>query len=161
AVCPRARIFKWKLRLSLSPNKLKLELQHADINCPQNPRRNTICTSAMLDYIKAMKANLAAKVLSLAFLLLAAAFIAGCRTTPAVDWNSRIGTCTFDQAVAELGSPDKQSKLSDGRAVDQWITLHGGNKFPLGGAYANGSDAMGASQPIVQTYKDHVLELTF
>ena len=113
--------------------------------------KDTICTSAMLGYIKPMKANFAVKVLSLAALSIAIVFMAGCKTTPSVDWNSRVGTCTFDQAVAELGSPDKQTQLSDGRTVDQWITLHGGNKFPPGGAYANGSDAMGASRPLVET----------
>ena len=41
-----------------------------------------ICTSAMLGYIKAMKANLAAKALSLAMLFLVAAFIAGCKAVP-------------------------------------------------------------------------------
>jgi hypothetical protein len=107
-----------------------------------------------------MKINLAAGVLSLAVLLLAAVFIAGCKTPPQVDWNSRIGTCTPDQAVAELGLPDKQSKLSDGRIVDQWITLHGSNRFS-GGPAANGSFGLAAGQPVVQTYKDHVLELTF
>jgi hypothetical protein len=107
-----------------------------------------------------MKINLAASVMSLAVLLLAAAFIAGCKTPPQVDWNSRIGTCTPDQAVAELGLPDKQSKLSDGRIVDQWITLHGSNRFS-GGPAVNGSFGLSAGQPIVQTYKDHVLELTF
>ena len=83
----------------------------------------------MLGYIKAMKANLAAKVLSLAILFLAVAFIAGCRTTPPVDWNSRVGIYTYNQAVAEFGSPDKQTKLSDGKTVDQWITLHGSTGF--------------------------------
>ena len=136
----------------------------------------------MPGYITTMKANLAAKVLSLALwskpnrphlpntntcstrlaiLFLAVALIAGCKTTPQVDWNSRIGTCTFNQTVAELGSPDKQTKLSDGRTVDQWITLHGGSRFSGAGAYAGGGFGMGAGQPIVQSYKDHVLELTF
>ena len=108
-----------------------------------------------------MKTNLASKILSLAVLFLAAAFIAGCKTTPTVDWNSRIGTCTFNQAVARLGSPDKQSRLSDGKTVYQWITLRGSNGLSGGGAYAGGGYGMGATQPIVQTYKDHVLELTF
>jgi len=114
-----------------------------------------------LDTFKAMKANLAAKMLLLAVFSLATVLFAGCRTTPQVDWNSRIGTCTFDQAVAELGSPDKQSRLSDGRIVMQWITLHGDNGFFGGGAYANGGFGMAAGRPIAQTYKDHVLELTF
>ena len=110
---------------------------------------------------KTMKTNLASKIVSLAVLLLAAALIAGCKTTTAVNWNSRIGTCTFDQAVTQLGSPDKQSRLSDGRTAYQWITLHGSNGFSGGGAFASGGYGMGASQPIVQSYKNHVLELTF
>ena len=115
----------------------------------------------MLGYIKAMKANLAAKALSLAILFLAVAFIAGCKTTPTVDWKSRVGTYTYNQALTELGSPEKQSKLSDGKTVAQWITLHGSNGFVGGPAYANGSYGMGAGQPVLQSYTDHVLELTF
>jgi hypothetical protein len=114
----------------------------------------------MLGYIKPMKSNLAAKVLSLAVLSAAVAFIAGCKTTQ-VDWNSRVGVYTFDQAVADLGPPNKQAKLSDGKTVDQWITLHGSNGFFGGAGYANGNYGMGAGQPIAQSYKDHVLELTF
>jgi hypothetical protein len=114
----------------------------------------------MLGYIWRMKTNLAARVLSLAILFLAVAFMAGCKTTPRVDWNSRVGSYTCDQAVAELGSPGKQSKLSDGRIAYQWITLHISNGL-AGGAGVGGIDSMGAGRPIVQTYKDHVLELTF
>jgi hypothetical protein len=120
-----------------------------------------ICTSPTLGYINAMKINLAAKVLSLAGLFLAAGFIAGCRTTTAVDWNSRVGHYTMNRALVELGSPSKQTRLSDGRTVDQWITLHGGNRLPGGPAFAGGTDAMGAAPPVAETYKDHVLELTF
>ena len=115
----------------------------------------------MLDYIKTMKANLAVKVLSLAILFLVVAFIAGCKTMPQVDWNSRVGAYTYDQAVADMGQPDKQGKLSDGKTVDQWITLHGSNGFFAGGGYGNGNYGMGGSQNLGQTYKDHVLELTF
>ena len=107
-----------------------------------------------------MKANLAAKVLSLAILFLAAAFITSCRTTPQVDWHSRVGIYTYNQAVAEFGSPDKQTKLSDGKTVDQWITLHGSTCL-VGGANAGGIDTIGGCQPVVQSFKDHVLELTF
>jgi hypothetical protein len=108
-----------------------------------------------------MKTNLSTKVLSLAILFLAVAFITGCKTAPRVDWNSRIGTCTFDQAVAELGQPDKQARLNDGKFAAQWITLHGSNGFPLGGGSASGNYGVGAGQNIGQSYKDHVLELTF
>jgi hypothetical protein len=115
----------------------------------------------MLGYIKAMKASLAAKVLSLAVLFFAVAFIAGCKTTPAVDWNSRVGVYTFNQAVADMGPPAKQSKLSDAKTVDQWITLHGSNGVFTGGGFNNNNYGMGAGQTIAQSYKDHVLELTF
>jgi hypothetical protein len=113
----------------------------------------------MLGYIKAMKAKLAATVFSLAILFLAVAFIAGCKTTT-VDWNSRVGNYSYNQALAELGSPAKQTKLSDGKTVDQWITLHGSTGF-AGGANVGGLDTIGGNQPMMQTYKDHVLELTF
>ena len=125
------------------------------------PPKDTICTSAKLGYIKTMKINLAAKVLSLAILFLAVAFIAGCKTTPKVDWNSRVGTYTFDRAVTDMGPPDKQAKLSDGKKVAQWITLHGSSGFSVGGGYGSGNYGMGAGQTITQSYKDRVLELTF
>ena len=52
------------------------------------------------------------------------------------------------------------TKLSDGKTVDQWITLRGSTGF-AGGANVGGLDTIGGNQPIMQTYKDHVLELTF
>jgi hypothetical protein len=107
-----------------------------------------------------MKSSLAARGLASAALLLALGFLAGCKT-PAVDWNSRIGGCTFSQAVAELGPPDKQAKMNDGKLVAQWITLHGSNGFFMGGSMAGGNYGMGAGQYVGQSYKDHVLELTF
>jgi hypothetical protein len=108
-----------------------------------------------------MKAKHVAEALSLAILFLAVALIAGCKTAPQADWNSRVGTYTFDQAVTDLGQPDKQEKLSDGKTVAQWITLHGSNGNFGNGGFNNNNYGMGAGQPIVQSYKDHVLELTF
>ena len=125
------------------------------------PPKDTVCTSPGLGYIKAMKTNLVAKVLSLAVLFLAIAFLAGCKTTPSVNWDSRVGVYTYNQAVADMGPPDKQSKRDNGDTTYQWITLHGGTGSPAAGTYLGGSGQMGGSQPFVQTYKDHVLELTF
>ena len=105
-----------------------------------------------------MQAKLAAKVLSLTILCFAGVFLSGCKTTE-VDWNSRVGKYTYDQCVAELGLPDKENKLSEGRTAYQWITLHGSHGFPSGANNGTG-DWMG-SQPYVETYRDHVLELTF
>ncbi|HWI59894.1 MAG TPA: hypothetical protein VNZ22_21875 [Bacillota bacterium] len=55
--------------------------------------------------------------------LLLALLLAGCATAR-VDWKSRIGNYTYDQAVLELGPPDKYAKLNDGTAVAEWLTRH-------------------------------------
>lgn len=49
---------------------------------------------------------------------------AGCATTR-VDWGSRIGNYTYDQAVLELGVPDRQATLSDGTIVAEWLRRRG------------------------------------
>jgi hypothetical protein len=51
--------------------------------------------------------------------------LAGCASTPKVDWNSRMGKYTFDQAVLELGPPDKSAKLTDETMVADWLTRRG------------------------------------
>jgi hypothetical protein len=50
--------------------------------------------------------------------------LAGCVSTPKIDWQARVGTYTYDQAVLELGPPDKSAKLSDGTVVAEWLTQH-------------------------------------
>lgn len=110
-----------------------------------------------------MQTSPVAKISFLAVLWLALAFVMnGCKTTPQVDWNSRVGVYTYDQAVTGLGPPDKQAKLSDGKTVAQWITLHGNTSgLSVGTGFFNGNYGMGVGQSIHQTYPDHVLELTF
>ena len=61
-------------------------------------------------------------------------FLAGCASTR-IDWNSRIGNYTYDQAVLELGPPDKSAKLSDGSTVAEWLTRRG---YPGSGGMAYG-----------------------
>ena len=51
--------------------------------------------------------------------------LAGCATAPKIDWNSRVGNYTFDQAVLELGPPDRIAALSDGTKVAEWMTSRG------------------------------------
>ena len=51
-------------------------------------------------------------------------FLTGCATTK-IGWNSRIGNYTYDQAVSELGPPDKSAKLTDGTIVAEWLTRRG------------------------------------
>jgi len=61
-----------------------------------------------------------------ALLVLMAAFVfAGCTTTK-IDWNSRFGVYSYDDAITELGVPDRQATLSDGSIVGEWLQYRGG-----------------------------------
>lgn len=109
-----------------------------------------------------MKTGLAATFSPLVTLLLAALVIAGCATTRPIDWNSRVGSYTFDQAVTELGPPDKQAKLSDGKTVAEWITRReGGTSFSVGTGFVGGNAGFGVGQTVGTGYSDRVLTLTF
>jgi hypothetical protein len=48
----------------------------------------------------------------------------GC-AAPRIDWAGRIGSYTYDQAVLELGPPDKQARVEDGTVVADWLTQRG------------------------------------
>ena len=54
-------------------------------------------------------------------ILLALFLFTGC-TTPTVDWQALVGHYTRDQAITDLGPPDKTAKLTDGTVVDEWLT---------------------------------------
>ena len=109
-----------------------------------------------------MKMNLAVRLSFLAVLALAAALIVGCQTTKPIDWNSRVGTYTFDQAVTDMGPPDKETTLSDGKLVAQWIThRNGGSSFSVGTGFFTGPVGVGVGQTTGSAYPDKVLTLTF
>ncbi len=57
-------------------------------------------------------------------LMLMALGLAGCVTAPKIDWQARVGNYTYDQAILELGPPDKSAKLTDGAVVADWLTQH-------------------------------------
>ena len=64
--------------------------------------------------------------------------MAGCASTPKVDWDSRVGIFTYDQVVAEMGPPDKSSKLSDGSTVAEWFVKKNSNvSFGVGTGFYN------------------------
>ncbi len=109
-----------------------------------------------------MKMNLAATLSFLTILALAVALMAGCKTTKPVDWNARVGSYTFDQAVTDLGPPDKQTTLSDGQLVAQWIThRNGGSSFSVGTGFYTGGVGVGVGQTTGSAYPDRILTLTF
>ena len=57
--------------------------------------------------------------------LLFVLFLVGCATTPKIDWAGRVDHYTYDQAVTELGPPDKSAQLGDGTTVAEWLTQRG------------------------------------
>ncbi len=92
--------------------------------------------------------------------------LAGCKTTPPVDWQARVGTYTYDQAVTELGPPDRQATLTDGQTVAKWVSHRsGGSSIGVGtgffsGGYGGGS-AVGVGMGQNLGNADRVLTLTF
>ncbi len=82
----------------------------------------------------------------------------GCSTTKKVDWNSRVGSYTYDQAIVELGPPDKQTKISDGKTVAEWVTRRSGG-LSVGTGLYGGSAGVGVSQSVGAG--DRWLRLTF
>jgi hypothetical protein len=119
---------------------------------------------AAFGYISIMKRNIAVKSSILTLLALMVAFIVGCATNPPVDWQARVGTYTYDQAVTDLGPPDSQAKLTDGDTVAKWITHHsGGTGLSIGTGFVSGGGGsavgVGVGHSVGDT--DKVLTLTF
>ena len=127
-----------------------------------------VCTLATFGYFSDMKRDNALNFSVFMLLALAGVFLAGCETTPPVDWQARVGTYTYDQAVTNLGPPDRQAKLTDGDTVAKWITYHGGGtglSVGLGTGYISGGggSASAAGVGVGQSIgnNDKVLTLTF
>jgi hypothetical protein len=70
--------------------------------------------------------------------LFAALVFAGCASGPKIDWAARVGNFTYDQAVIELGPPDKIAKLDSGITVANWVIRHG-YAYSTGATVAYGS----------------------
>jgi hypothetical protein len=104
-----------------------------------------------------MKTTLALK----AFLCITVAILfAGC-ATHSINWDSRVGSYTLNQAVTELGRPDKQVKSSEGWVVAEWITHYnsGGSVAVSPGFYRSSSVGyVGNTGP---SYYESKLRLTF
>ena len=71
-----------------------------------------------------MEANCRLRICSLCAVLTAAFVFAGCATQK-IDWATRVGNYTFDQAVLDFGPPDKQARLTDGTTLAEWLARRG------------------------------------
>ncbi len=99
-------------------------------------------------------------------IVMLAAILTGC-AGPKIDWNTRVGSYTFDDAVREMGPPERQATLSDGSKVVDWVTDRGfrngtfgfGSRFYYPGRY-------GYYDPFLSTQvetrsPDRIVRLTF
>jgi hypothetical protein len=105
-----------------------------------------------------------ATTLFASFLL--AGLLSGCATAPKIDWVARVGNYSYDQAVIEFGPPDKESTLSDGTRVAEWLMRRGYRQvYPMGGYYyPQGPYGYGWYYPptyIDTSSPDYFLRLTF
>ena len=66
-----------------------------------------------------------AMILRIGLLAMVLAFTIGCATPSKVDWQSRVGSYSYDAAVRELGVPDRETTLGDGSRVAEWLTSRG------------------------------------
>jgi hypothetical protein len=86
--------------------------------------------------------------------------VAGCASNR-IDWSSRIGAYTLDQAILELGPPDKYAKLGDGTVVAEWLTRRGGVRgYPAFSGYPFYSGGPYYPSYYV-SYPDYFLRLIF
>ena len=86
----------------------------------------------------------------------------GCASSR-VNWAGRVGSFTYDQAVLDLGPPDKEATLTDGTRVADWMTRRGGNYYAPVGPYGCGSYGYGIGNPFYLDYRtpDSFLRLMF
>lgn len=88
--------------------------------------------------------------------------ISGCTTRPTVDWSSRVGNYTYDQAVLELGPPDRMTEISGGKKVADWVVGHSRSpRFSIGvGTYGRGGGVGGGTGTGGDSI-EQILRLTF
>ena len=99
---------------------------------------------------------------ALLFAVSLALWLGGCASKPKVDWNARVGNFTYDQAVVELGPPNRQSDLSDGRKVAEWVTGYsGGSGMSIGFGSFGRHTGVGVSQSVGSGGYERILRLTF
>ena len=101
---------------------------------------------------------------TLTILVLAASLLcdAGCASKPKVDWNQRVGNCTFDQVVQEMGPPVASTLLGDGTRVAEWFLKPGPQlSFGLGTGFSSGGAGVGVGQSVGIPTPGHYLRLTF
>jgi len=87
---------------------------------------------------------------------------AGCASTPKVDWDTRVGNYTYDEAVKELGPPDRFAQTGDGTTVAEWFLKYGPTfSFGFGMSSFGPHGGVGSSQGVTTGGAAQYLRLTF
>jgi hypothetical protein len=87
----------------------------------------------------------------------------GCASTR-IDWDARVGNYHYDDAIRELGPPDRHATLTDGSLVADWVTNRGARTATTfgGGFYPYHYGWLGPSYVVVDPpAPDRLLRLTF
>jgi hypothetical protein len=93
---------------------------------------------------------------------LALSLLGSCATTPRVDWNARVGNFSYDEAVRELGPPDKSARLTEGGLVAEWFSRPGGGlTVGLGTGFYRGGLGVGVGHAVRPGPSVRILRLTF
>jgi hypothetical protein len=93
--------------------------------------------------------------------LVLSALLAGCASSN-IHWAGRVGTYTFDQAVLELGPPDRSAPLTDGTVVADWVTRYGYMRpYSSYGFHYPDSYPGNFGMTYLETSPDYILRLTF
>ena len=90
--------------------------------------------------------------------------LTGC-ATPRIDWQARVGHYTYDQAILELGPPEKSATLTDGSVVADWLTQRGQTILVSGAGsylpYPSAGVGMGGGNLTAINTPDYLLRLRF
>jgi hypothetical protein len=104
------------------------------------------------------------KILGCLWSLLVLGLMGGCATTPRVDWDSRVGNYTYDQAESQLGQPIHHEARADGSQSAEWITERGNAGsvgFGMGAAYSTPGMLENSFPRETPRTPDRYLRLTF
>ena len=86
----------------------------------------------------------------------------GCSSAPKADWDARVGAFTYDQAVLELGPPDRETRLDDGSRVGEWFLKRNATvSFGIGTGYHGGNTGVGVGQTVSSPPSGKFLRLRF
>ncbi|MEO6034439.1 MAG: hypothetical protein ABIQ35_04210 [Verrucomicrobiota bacterium] len=91
---------------------------------------------------------------------IALTLLVGCATAK-VDWSNRVGNFTYDQAVAELGTPDHVEMVTSGEIIADWRT-HRNSARTINPSrdVSSGPDGAGLGAPVSNS-GPRTLRLTF